>query len=293
LNAEPFDPTSAVIPSISIENLIAARDAMLATIDKCRKLHAESAAALALFDVGSPGMGVSLVGGEWCELDDKYWESRIRQEVDRLVWIRVFAATNVGLLMDSKTRRELGEKLHGSRHSKYDDLPELTAENIRSTWDATIAKARDYFEAGVESVYRSLCWDYKTNTPGLIGETLIVNHHFSKWEVEGRCASRLNHSDALADLERVLLLIDGQPPPTYQTGIHQAKDMPWGEWTEVQAHTRPLFAVKPHKKGSLHVRILDENHVRALNGIISRRYPGQVGTGDRHKGRRRRQEATA
>lgn len=271
---------SAVIPSISIDGLLAARDAAHAAFAEARRLATAAREQLAAFEVTMPCLSVEFAGNDHRSLLDEEYAGAIRREVDRHVWKRVLEATNVDLLMDAKTRSQLRDRLGRSAigyGAKESDLPELTRENIEATWKSTLASARDYFETAVDSVYRSLLWDRVTNTPGLIGERCIIRSRLYGYSVR--------YSEPLQDLERVLLVLDGQPSPTHQSGIRSMPDIVYGQWAEVPSPVRSVLSIKAHKCGTLHVRIHNQRHAQQMNAIVSRRYPHAIGTGDRRKKR--------
>lgn len=71
---------------------------------------------------------------------------------------------------------------------------------------------------GAINVFNALSWDYKTNNPCCFGKKIIVNNlvSYNQWEFT------LNHSyrrDQLADMERVLRLLDGKPLPDNRCDI--------------------------------------------------------------------------
>jgi hypothetical protein len=193
--------------------------------------------------------------------------------------------------MDADARDKLHKTLDQSdpygRNDGQDTLPELTAENIRATFAKVHADRQMYFDNCVEAVYRRLSWDHKTNTPGLFGEVLIISGLVSTWggrKFQGETTT-LEFHPGLQDLERVLAVLDRQPLPTYEFGLRSMKKVPWGVWTTVPSATRPTMEVKVFRKGTAHVRILDREHVIALNAIMGKRYPNAIGTGDRRKKR--------
>ncbi len=70
----------------------------------------------------------------------------------------------------------------------------------------------DVFERGIINVFKGLSWDYKTNNPCYFGKKIIVNNLVK----HGRWGYSLNwgwRRDQLADLERMLYLLDGKPIP--------------------------------------------------------------------------------
>lgn len=276
--------TSAIISSISIDALLAARDAAHAAVDRARAEFAEAKRQLGFFSVDNlPELTVT-IRGEHYRVTDDHWIGFIRKEFDRCVWRSVLKATNVDALMDSETRRELDKQLYGSRWSNAEDeVPELTKENLIAAWDSMVGRADEFFERCVDSVYRSLSWDHKTNTPGLIGERLIVRGLQYAWaRAHQGDSTSLQHHEPSLDLERCLAVVARRPQPTHDSGLRALRSVPFGEWVDVPyPGGAPLMSVRAHRNGTTHVRVLDPAHVRELNAVMARRYPGQVGTGSR------------
>lgn len=66
--------------------------------------------------------------------------------------------------------------------------------------------------SGGLSTFKGLSWDYKTNSPCQFGKKIIVNNLVD----HNRWGFKLNwgwRRDQLADLERMLFLLDGKPIP--------------------------------------------------------------------------------
>jgi precorrin-6B methylase 2 len=288
---------AGVIPSISIDALLAARDGAHAAFLEAKRLLDAAAERLQAFGVRLPDVEVEFPGNTYRSLRDERYAEPIANEIDRFVWLQLFKLTNIDTIMDHKTRNELFERLHRSRAylSDQDDaLPPLTKENIEATFAAVHAQQGEFFEKCVESVYNSLSWDHKTNEPAKIGDKLIVNGAFYQWSraLQGNTVS-LNNHESLHDLERVLCILDGQAPPTHGTGLRALQRIPYGQWVEVPSPSggAPLLQVKCFRKGTTHVRILNTRHVDAMNRIMAHRHPGAIPEPAESKASRRRGEA--
>ncbi len=55
------------------------------------------------------------------------------------------------------------------RSLEYDNFPEISEENILSTFEQLHRNKDEVFERGVINVFRGLSWDYKTNCPCKFG----------------------------------------------------------------------------------------------------------------------------
>lgn len=284
---EPLDPAGALIPSISIDALLAARDAGQAALRECRRLLDEADEQLKVFGISLPPVSVEFSSYDRANIQDRTLVHEIEREVDRHVWLRLFQATNIDTLMDHKTRAELFEKLerrssrYGHRRGEREELPELTRENIAATIGAVHAQQGEFFDKCIEAVYRSLSWEHKTNEPTRIGEKLIVTGVIDTWaRALPRSTVNLRHHESLHDLERVLCLLDGLPPSVHGVGLRSLGEIPYGEWVDVPSpagpEAPPLMRIKVFRKGTAHVRITKQKHVDEMNLRMARRFPGAI-----------------
>lgn len=289
---------ATLIPSISIEALLAARDATIDALRKSREMLDQADERLDVFGCSAPELLMRV-----CADTDlakvrsaDHWDA-IVYEVDRSIWQRLFVLTNIDTVMDHKTRNALFERLRGSRQGNRrpdDALPPLTRENIQATFDALRGQTGEFFEKCVEAVYHALSWDHKTNEPAKIGEKLIVTGAFYAWSraLQGDTVTLSGH-ESLHDLERVLCILDGAPSPTHTSpGLRQLRSIPWGTWVEVPHPTggKPLMKIKCYRIGTTHVRITKREHVDAMNRIMAQRHPGALPEPPESKADRKRGE---
>lgn len=291
--------TNLPMPSISVDALLAARDAAIAALRTSRDLLDQADERLSAFGVSAPEPLIRVcVDTDLAKLRDaRHWDA-IVYEVDRTIWERLFVLTNIDTLMDHKTRGELFARLRGSRAGNSrpaDALPPLTRENIEATFNALRGQTEGFFEKCVEAVYGSLSWDHKTNEPAKIGEKLIVTGAFYNWsrQHQGKDVYLSNH-ESLHDLERVLCILDGKPAPTHTSpGIRTLGRIPWGTWVDVpnpSGSGAPLMKIKCFRIGTTHVRITKRAHVDEMNRIMARRCPGALPEPAESKSERKRAE---
>jgi len=291
-NEMPEAESTALMPAADIEALFAARDnAQRIYADMGAQLR-EVAAQLDRFGVTLPDVEVEFPGSQYLRLDDECNADAINREIDRFVWVRLFALTNIDTIMDHKTRNDLFEQLGKSqayrrRYSfgskqKEDEaaMPELTRENVDAVFKGVFDNRLEYFERCVESVYKSLSWDHKTNEPGRIGRTLITTQAFDVW---ARCHQsdtvRLGYHEHIHDLERALCILNGDVPPTHTSpGLRTLGQLPYGKWVEVPNPNggEPLMRLKCYRKGTCHIQIHSEKLRDDMNRIMAHRYPGSI-----------------
>lgn len=277
--------TSALpIPSISVEALIAARDRMLDVLSRFDRELAEASTALGRFDVFPPRTTVYFVSSEFERhlgdtRDARRTVGLLAEDIDRAVWDALFRLSNVGDLMDRKTREDFERSLR-TRYANGErtKVPPLTPESIESTIQGLAARASEFFSKAVEHVFRRLSWDYKTNAPYRMGERMIVSSAISwhstpsagKWD---RIAC-----DALEDLERCLCIVDGAPLPTHETGVRSLREIEIGKWFEVPpTGGRLLLRAKLYKNRNAHVQLVERETVDALNRIVAGMHPFAIG----------------
>ena len=313
-NEIPHVESTGLMPSISIEALLAARD-------NAQRIYREMGENLRAareqlggdpFHVSLPDVAVEFPGTQYLNVDDERNTNAINREIDRFVWMRLFALTNIDTIMDHKTRRDLFEQLGKSqayrRHTptlvelrrkaqrdgklkefdagEYDPslepdaLPELTKENIESVFQGVQDNQLEYFERCVESVYKALSWDHRTNEPSGLGKTVITTNAFHVW---ARCHQgdtvTLGHHEHIHDLERALCILNGQAPPTHESpGLRTIGQIPYGKWIDVQNPNGgdPLMRIKCYRKGTCHIQILSAKLRDDMNRIMANRYPGAI-----------------
>lgn len=122
-------------------------------------------------------------------------------------------------------------------------------------------------------MFRGLSWDFKTNSPCRFGAKIIVTGlvKCDRW------GFGLNHGcqrDRLADLERMLMILDGKPVPDNRADVTRRL----GDHIDANRHNNQyedeMFAVKYFQKGTAHIVFKRPELVDKLNDIIARHYPG-------------------
>lgn len=277
----------APIPSISIDALLAARDELLATLVAFDERLAKATEAIGRFDVRSITVELAFLSGR--ELRFTGFEGHrletedARREIDRSVWEALFRRSGLDDLMDKQTRDDFYSGLHGRAHydGRTEHPPALTRENIEATMRGIGARADEFFGKAVESVYRRLSWNYKTNAPYRLGERMIVSTAYEYWQTPDStgCLSHLR-PETLGDLYRCLCVVAGEPLPTHTTGLGALKQIRIGEWFDVPpTGKRVLLSAKVFKNRNAHVRLHIPEAVDALNRIMAARRPFSLGDG--------------
>ncbi|WP_142273104.1 DUF4942 domain-containing protein, partial [Klebsiella quasivariicola] len=116
---------------------------------------------------------------------------------------------------------------------------------------------------------------YKTNNPCYFGKKIIVNNlvKYDKWRYSLSWGWR---RDQLADLERMLFLLDGKTIPDNRHDVtirlmDFIRDNPL-----LQVFGDDLFTIRLFQKGSGHISFKRMDLVDKMNNIVAKHYPGML-----------------
>jgi hypothetical protein len=206
--------SGAIVKSVSIENLLNQRDAVIERIGNAIALlhEAQNIADAAHFTREYRGFAYLLQGKDHytrTDLLDGDALTRIRSRVDASAWDYLMNESGLLSLMDSKARADWRNKIEQC------DTPALTSDNIRATFGMLNDTRGAMFERRVIECFRRLSWCYKTNRPFAFGKRIVMTHIRSY----GRFS--LDKLDHIADLQRVFCILDGQPEEDHRNGIYR------------------------------------------------------------------------
>lgn len=213
-----------LILSTSIERVVTGRDSALKQIeqlieqlDAISRLTSEIGGGRAQDWAMKPGHRYD----SWLtEKADKAMPA-VTRNIDCSIWRDLMLKSGMMALMDAQARDQWHKNL------EEDDLPAISEANILSTFEQLHLNKMDVFERGIINAFKALSWDYKTNSPCSFGKKIIINNLVT----HNRWGFSLNwgwRRDQLADLERMLLLLDGKPIPDNRGDIS----------TRLMEHTR-------------------------------------------------------
>lgn len=271
--AEVLTDHTDVICSTSIERIVSGRNAALAQIETLIQQ---------LDDISTL---TSNIGGgkanEWgvrqyrydCWLMEKPETAMkaITRNIDRSIWKDLMNKSGMLALMDAQARDEWYNSL------EKDDIPAISEENILSTFKQLNLNKGEVFERGVINVFKGLSWNFKTNSPCRFGGKIIVTG-LVKYDRWGFGLNWGWQRDRLADLERMLMLLDEKPVPdnradgTRRLGEHIHENRPSNRYED------EMFVIKYFQKGTAHITFKRPELVDNLNDIIARHYPGALPT---------------
>ena len=198
-----------LILSTSIERVVTGRDTALKQIeqliqqlDAISRLTSEIGGGTAQDWVMKSGYRYD----SWLTEKSEKAMPAVTRNIGRSIWRDLMLKSGMMALMDAQAR-DLWHK-----NLEEGDLPAISEANILSTFEQLHLNKMDVFERGIINVFKGLSWDYKTNSPCSFGKKIIINNLVS----HNRWGFSLNlgwRRDQLADLERMLFLLDGKPIP--------------------------------------------------------------------------------
>ena len=260
-----------VICSTNIERIIAGRNAALAQIEAL--IHQ-------LADISS--ITLSIGGGvarDWgmrqdfrcgCWLMEKVETAMpvITRNLDRSIWRDLMKRSGMLAIMDAQARDQWYRNLEG------DTIPAISGESIYSTFEQLHRDKGEVFERGVINVFKSLSWNYKSNHPCRFDKKIIVTNlvSYNQW------GFTLNHSyrrDQLADLERMLFLLEGKAIPDNRQDITaRLYEHISANRLKAVVYEDEYFSIKYFMKGSAHLTFRKPDLMDKMNDIIAKHYPG-------------------
>lgn len=193
----------------------------------------------------------------------------VTRNIDRSIWRDLMLKSGMMALMDAQARDQWHKDLEEG------DLPAISEENIISTFEQLHLNKMDVFERGIINVFKGLSWDYKTNSPCSFGKKIIINNlvTYNRWGFSLNWGWR---RDQLADLERMLFLLDGKPIPDNRGDIsirfmEHIRDNPAKNTYEDE-----YFSIRYFQKGTAHLTFKRLELIEMMNDIIAKHYPGML-----------------
>jgi hypothetical protein len=253
-----------LIPSLSLDNLLKQRHAVLERIQEASRLLREAYAICQAAHLRFPNLGFHPEYGKEMRLEDG---DKIVKAVDASAWHYLMHASGTRSFMDAAARAQWDAKI-----AAY-DVPPLTAANIHATFTALHESRTELFHRGVINLFRQLSWDYQTNSPFQFGKRLIIYCLLSLYG-HGFALLNAHACNELDNLFRAFSVLDGQSEPDHRNGMHQqistARD------THAHALVTSYFALKWYKKGTGHLTFTRLDLVAQLNAILHRYFPHAI-----------------
>ncbi|MEI9745549.1 DUF4942 domain-containing protein [Enterobacter ludwigii] len=272
--AEVLTDHTDVICSTSIERIVTGRNAALSLIEIL--IHQLSDISTLTLSIGGKtaldwAMKQDFRCGCWLMEKPEAAMKAITRNLDRGIWRDLMKKSGMLSLMDAAARDQWYNSL------EKDDIPAVSEANILSTFEQLHLNKGEVFERGVINVFRGLSWDFKTNSPSKFGTKIIVSG-LVKCDRWGFGLNWGWQRDRLADLERMLMLLDGKPVPDNRADVTRRL----GDHIHANRYSNryedEMFAIKYFQKGTAHISFKRPELVVKLNDIIARHYPGALPT---------------
>jgi Domain of unknown function (DUF4942) len=276
--------TTALIPSVSIANLVSQRAAVMERITQAVGLLREAAEIAQAGHLGMPLISMSTTSSSYgknladarlgARLDGSTWEhaeseraeisKMIRVGIDSAAWQYLMHESGLRSLMDASAREKWDKAIRDG------DVPELTDANIRSTFSMLHDSRGDMFERGVIACFKALSWAYKTNLPQKFGKRIVITYLTGSYS-HSKC-------DQLDDLVRVLAVLDGKPEPDYRGGTYAALSKAGLNGWPCKAGVveTDYLSIRTFKNHNGHVTFKRPELVEKMNLIIAKHYPGAL-----------------
>jgi hypothetical protein len=273
--ASAANEPAEIIPSVSLEALLARRDAAVAQLATIAKAVADYMA------IGETAFGADEDGprysgtpykfrepvdqrphGHGDYLTDRKWLEHATASVDAAFWNFLLDKSGLRTFLDAKARKEWDEQIQQNK------TPPLTPDNVRATFARLHSQRGEFFERGVIAVFKRLSWDYKTNRPHAFGKRIILSQVIDAFG-HPSCGHAV---DALDDLERALHLLDGKPEPDHRSGVRARL---WQRKREERSEdlVDAYLRIRTYRNGNAHITFLRPDLVDELNRLLAKHYP--------------------
>ncbi|HGM5321967.1 restriction methylase [Serratia marcescens] len=261
-----------VICSTSIERIVTGRNTALVQIEAL--VHQLSDISALTRSIGGKNaldwaMKQDFRCGCWLMEKPETAMKAITRNLDRAIWRDLMKKSGMLSLMDAQAKDQWYNSL------EKDDIPEISEENILSTFEQLHRNKGEVFERGVINVFRGLSWDFKTNSPCKFGKKIIVTGlvKFDRW---GFSLNWGWQRDRLADLERMLTILDGQPIPDNREDISRRLGDHIHARRSSAHYEDEMFVIKYFQKGTAHITFKRPELVDKLNDIIAKHFPSAL-----------------
>lgn len=270
--AEVLTDHTDVICSTSIERIVTGRNAALLQIEVLMQ-QLDDISTLTRSIGGKTALDWAMKQdfrcGCWLMEKREAAMKAITRNLDRGIWRDLMKQSGMLSLMDAAAREQWYNSL------EKDDIPAVSEENILSTFEQLHLNKGEVFERGVINVFKGLSWNFKSNSPCKFGAKIIVTG-LVKYDRWGFGLNWGWQRDRLADLERMLMILDGKPVPDNRADVTRRLGDHIHENRHSNRYEDEMFTIKYFQKGTAHINFKQPELVDKLNDIIARHYPGAL-----------------
>lgn len=193
----------------------------------------------------------------------------ITRNMDRAIWRGLMKKSGMLSLMDAQARDQWDRNLEG------DEIPAISEANILSTFEQLHQSKDEVFERGIINIFKGLSWDFKTNSPCSFTKKMIINSLvvYNRWGYS-MCGGW--RRDQLADLERMLHLLDGKPIPDNRGDVTTRLMDHVSLQKASHIYEDDYFSIRYFQKGTGHITFKRPDLVDKMNDIVAKHYPSML-----------------
>lgn len=268
-----------LIASISLDGLVAQRDAILSAYDQVveanenlRKLVRDGNVRFPMEDTQKTKISVFAMPDIQIENFNRFHRNvivgepetrvRITKMIDAGAWQTLISASGIRSFMSSQVRSKWDQQIRDL------DVPALNADNIREAMGDLHANRLSMMEQGVLEVFRMLSTGYHTNKPQMFGDKILLSYMFSYGSVNNNTANQID------DLVRVLSLQDGKPEPDHRHGMDRLISDSYPRDLKQFTVEHEYFTLKCFPKSATgHLKFKRLDLVIGLNRILAKHFP--------------------
>lgn len=193
--------------------------------------------------------------------------AEFKSELDASIWQHLFEHTGLNDCMDAVQKKEWRQLL-------MTEVPEITEENIRATFEGLSLQAGDIFKRGIANAFSKLDRRFRSHDGFKIGSRIILTHVFNEW---GHFRYRSEALDRLIDVERVFAKLDGEVPEgsALMKRIEEDRRTDHGIRPCQSVTETEYFRIKGFKNGNVHLWFKRDDLVEQVNKLLAEYY-GEV-----------------
>ncbi|MEG3650766.1 DUF4942 domain-containing protein [Escherichia coli] len=262
-----FSSSSEVIPSVSIENILARAEYAMSVfadgMEKIREAHqlmkdTTNKKMYGYMEIAKHGLD---------DPNNQQCIKRMKRQLDAGIWSHLMNETGMKTLMSTQQISEWETQLD------TDNMPEATLENIYASFRALHQNKGQIFQEGVTDLFKKLSWDYKTNCPCKIGKKIIVNNMVGSSSRKNSYYVTVEGRNKVNDLEKMMCILDGRNVPDHRIAAGaQFYDFTSENMWNGESFEHEFFTIKYFKARTGHIIFKRLDLVDKLNDIICRQY---------------------
>lgn len=263
---------TGVICSTSIERIVTGRNTALAQIEELIR-QLDDISTLTQSIGGKTALDWAMKQdfrcGCWLMEKTETAMKVITRNMDRGIWRDLMKKSGILSIMDAQARDQWNKNLEG------DYIPVINEANILSTFEQLDQSKDEVFERGIINFFKGLNWDFKTNSPCSFRKKMIINSlvTYNRW---GYSLSGGWRRDQLADLERVLYLLDGKPISDNRGDVTTRLMDHVSLQNASHIYEDDYFSIRYFQKGTGHITFKKPDLVDKMNDIVAKHYPGAL-----------------